>query len=283
LNATGAHFGGSVQAGGPLTVSAQFQIATEKLVIGSPIPTWPAWIHRATQVFLNEYLVSETGEVPFGGRNAELKGLDDWLFDAKAAPRLLVTAPAGRGKSALLVRWLKSLENDARLAQEGWKIAFVPISIRVGTNKPEMFLGGLAQRLAEITGKSVPLEAIRDPDALKYAVHDQLDAIAEAGQRVLVMLDGLDEALQGSFEASIIPTRLASYVRVLFSARWQVGDNDSSGWLRRLGWDRGVRVETLEVERLAPTAIADVLYLLSLAPRPMYSRGNAASSRVCLS
>jgi hypothetical protein len=73
LNTTGVRFGGSVQAGGPLTVNTQFKITTEKLVVSSLIPSWPVWVHRATKAFLNEYLVSETGEVPFGGRDAELK------------------------------------------------------------------------------------------------------------------------------------------------------------------------------------------------------------------
>jgi hypothetical protein len=67
---------------------------------------------RTTKAFLDEYLVSETGEVPFGGRDSELARLDDWLFDPNAAPRMLVTAPVGRGKSALLVHWMKSLCNS---------------------------------------------------------------------------------------------------------------------------------------------------------------------------
>jgi hypothetical protein len=67
---------------------------------------------RATRAFLDEYLVSETGEVAFGGRDGELRYLDDWLFDPKAASRMLVAAPAGRGKSALLVHWMESLRKS---------------------------------------------------------------------------------------------------------------------------------------------------------------------------
>jgi hypothetical protein len=234
---------------------------------------------RAAKAFREEYLVSEKGEVPFGGRDGELKRLDDWLFDAKAAPRLVATAPAGRGKSALLVRWMESLKARGHIAEGGWQLAFVPISIRVGTNKPGMFLGGLGQRLAEITGEPISPEVVQDPDALKYTVQDQLEAINSGGQRVLVVLDGLDEALLGSFDPSIIPTRVASNIRVLFSARWQVGDRDSAGWLRRLGWDRGVRVQTLELERLAPDAIADVLLKLG-APTDVLAREQTIVTRL---
>lgn len=61
----------------------------------------------AIQNFLTLYL-GKPGEppVPFGGREEELTILNRWLFSEKSPPYLLLTAPAGRGKSALLVRWV---------------------------------------------------------------------------------------------------------------------------------------------------------------------------------
>jgi hypothetical protein len=234
---------------------------------------------RATKAFLEEYLASETGRVPFGGRDHELERLDAWLDDPRAAPRMLLTAPAGRGKSALLVQWMKSLQDRGLGTEDNWRLAFIPVSIRFGTNRPSVFLGGLAHRLAEITDEPVPREAIENAEALKYVVEDQLETISSQGQRVLVVLDGLDEAPQGSFDPSIIPPRLPESLRVLVSARRQVGDSDSAGWLRRLGWDRGVRVETLELERLAPDAIADVLLKLG-APTDVISRDRTIVRRL---
>jgi hypothetical protein len=215
-----------------------------------------------TRAFSDEYLVSETGPVPFGGRDTELRRLDDWLLDPNTSPRMVVTAPAGRGKSALLVRWMKALQEGGVCGQNGWQLAFMPVSIRVGSNRPEVFYEGLARRLAEITGEELPSDAIRDADGFRYAVRDILDRIAISDRRVIVVLDGLDEALQGSFDPSILPTVLPWNVRVLLSARWQVGDNDSRGWLVRLGWDCGVRVACLELDRLKADAIADVLVKL---------------------
>ena len=237
-------------------------------------------VRRATTTFLNEYLVSETGEVPFGGRDQELRRLDAWLFDAKAPSRMLGTAPAGRGKSALLVHWMESLGDNPKFAEARWQLAFMPISIRVGTNRPGIFYGGLAQRLAEITGEAIAPEAVQNADALKYAVQDQLEAAASAGRRVLVVLDGLDEALQGSFDPSIIPPRLPSNLGIVVSARWQVGDTDSTGWLRRLGWDRSVRAERLELERLPGEAIVDVLLKLG-APTDVLARDRNIAARLC--
>ena len=80
---------------------------------------------------------------------------------------MLVTAPAGRGKSALLVQWMKSLQDRGLVAEDDWQLAFMPISIRVGTNRPSVFLGGLAHRLAEIIGEPVAREAMENPGALK--------------------------------------------------------------------------------------------------------------------
>jgi hypothetical protein len=95
---------------------------------------------RKTKAFLDEYLVSETGDVPFGGRDRELERIDAWLADQRAAPRMLVTAPAGRGKSALLVHWMRSLQDRGLVAEDKWRLAFMPISIRVGTNRPRVAL-----------------------------------------------------------------------------------------------------------------------------------------------
>ena len=102
-----------------------------------------------TRAFTDEYLVSETGPVPFGGRDDELRRLDE-LLHPQSPPRMLVTAPAGRGKSALLVQWMKNLQDGGVCGADGWQLAFMPISIRTGTNRPEVFYEGLARRLAEI-------------------------------------------------------------------------------------------------------------------------------------
>ena len=111
----------------------------------------PAFQSRI-EAFFDEYLKAETGPVPFGGRGSELAALDTWLDDPQAPPRCLVTAPAGRGKSALLVRWAERLQQRGLLQApgaivlDGWNLVFVPISIRFGTNAQEVFYHALADR-----------------------------------------------------------------------------------------------------------------------------------------
>jgi hypothetical protein len=223
--------------------------------------------------FREEYLISERGRVPFGGRDAELDRLDHWLEDEKRPPRFLITAPAGRGKSALVVQWMEQLEAGRISGDDDWRLAFMPISIRVDTNRPEEFYQGLALRLVEISGLPLDETQQRDVDYFKASARKQLEHIAREGRKVLVVLDGIDEALEGSFDAAIVPKLLPPTLRVVVSARTQVGDSetDSKGWLRRLGWDRDTRVEAMELEKLDAERIANVLVRLG-APMDVLAR-----------
>src|SRR5258707_9475209 len=78
------------------------------------------------QSFLREYLGTPDQRKPFGGRSAQLEDLDSWLDDT-SRPITLIAEPAGRGKSALLVRWCDSLVRRSKA-----DVAFIPVSIRVG-------------------------------------------------------------------------------------------------------------------------------------------------------
>jgi len=231
--------------------------------------------------FREEYLLSERGRVPFGGRDAEQDLLDRWLFSEARPCRLLLTAPAGRGKSALVVQWLEQLQRYAATGRSDWQIAFMPISIRVGTNRPEEFYQGLALRLSEISELALDETKQRDADYFKASVRKQLEHIAEKGLNVLVVLDGIDEALEGTFDAGVIPRRLPPTLRVLISARWQLRDNDSKGWLKRLGWDGEARADTMELETLDAQRIADVLVRLG-APMDIVAREPGLVDRLAM-
>jgi hypothetical protein len=210
--------------------------------------------------FLSHYLVSETGPIPFGGRERELYRLNAWLRDENAAPRMLITGPSGRGKSALLIQWLTSVHRDPELSA-GWQFAFMPISIRSGTNLPEVFFEGLARRLAEITNSTVPGQVVQGTTSFRDIARNQLSQIANSEQRVVVVIDGLDELPFGDLDPPFIPAALPPSLRFVCSARTQVGDADSSGWLRRLGWDGNVRVEEpLELDCLDRANVTDIRY-----------------------
>ncbi len=91
---------------------------------------------RTTRAFLDEYLISETGEVPFGGRDVELR---------RSVSH--VSHGADRPRQERLARPVDDLRNHPQFANAGWQLAFMPISIRIGTNRPAIFYVGLGSAL----------------------------------------------------------------------------------------------------------------------------------------
>jgi hypothetical protein len=230
------------------------------------------------EAFLEEYLVTETElkTVPFGGRDEDLALLDAWLDDETAPPRYLLTAPAGRGKSALLVRWLQHLQEQGRVERDtpaSWQLVFVPISIRFETHRPDIYYEAIASRLAEILGIELqPTQTDKESYYANYCRELSSTAIAQ-GRRILIVLDGIDEALGEHFDARWFPRTAETSLRLVLSARWQAGDLDSSGWKTRLGWDRDVRVRSRELPVLSCEGVRDLLLKMGaptdvLASRP---------------
>ena len=231
------------------------------------------------EAFCDEYLVTESGlpTVPFGGRNEDLALLDAWLNEETAPPRYLLTAPAGRGKSALLVRWLQHLQAQGRVERDvsaSWQLVFVPISIRFETHRPEIFYEALAVRLTEILGEELP--PTHTDKGVYYADHCRIlasTAVAQ-GRRILIVLDGIDEALGERFDAHWFPRNPGTKLRLVLSARWQAGDLDSSGWKTRLGWDRDVRTQSRELPILDREGVRDLLSKLGAPTDVLASRPN---------
>jgi len=205
------------------------------------------------QNFLVEYLGDEKNPVPFGGRDVALQILNNWL-DQSSTPYLLLAAPAGRGKSALLVRWLNSLAERADLA-----LAFVPVSVRFGTNQERVFYASLAARLAYLHGDEVPTSSETSTDVYRGLVDSYLAKPLSDGRRLLVVLDGLDEAADWQAGADFLPAELPAGVRVVVSARLLAGDADSAAWLERLNWKRKGLAEAPALDALDRAGVADVL------------------------
>ena len=215
------------------------------------------------EAFLEEYLVTEEGSgiVPFAGRDEELDRLDCWLDDAGASSRFLLTAPAGRGKSAVLVHWIKRLEMTGRVGDvEGsWSLVFMPISMRFSTNQPEVFYEAIAARLAEVLGENIKPAHIDPAAYYEDQCRLQLRQAIKRQKRILLVIDGLDEALGGRFDVSWFPRAPGPYLRLLVTARLQVGDQDSSGWVAGLGWTAGVRVQPRQLPILDVGGVRDLL------------------------
>jgi len=228
--------------------------------------------------FFEEYLVTETGlrTVPFGGRDEDVALLDAWLDDEDAPPRYLLTAPAGRGKGALLVYWLQHLQAQGRVGRDApasWQLIFVPISIRFETHRPDIFYEAIAAGLAAILSEELPPP--QTDKGVYYAEHCRrlASAAVAQGRRILIVLDGIDEALGERFDARWFPRNPGTRLRLVCSARWQADDLDSSGWKTRLDWHRDVRAQSRELPILTRDGVRDLLLKMGaptdvLASRP---------------
>lgn len=204
--------------------------------------------------FLSEYLGTSTAPVPFGGREQDLTTLDDWLKDNTAPPYLMMAAPAGRGKSALLVQWTRQL-----LARPHISLVFVPISIRFRTNLSAVTFATLAARLATFHGEKVPDSPSTTAEVWRGLVTDYLRRPLPNGETLVVVLDGLDEAADWEPGPDLFPLTPPDHVRIVVSARYRTGDTDASGWLRRLGWERKSLARSLDLSTLTKEGVIQVL------------------------
>jgi hypothetical protein len=204
--------------------------------------------------FVSEYVGTPQRPVPFGGRDAELAQLDGWLRDEGAPPYLLVTAGAGRGKSALLVRWTQSLVSSSDVVP-----LFFPVSIRFRTNLANVIFASLSSYLASLHGVHLSVDPDIALEEWRGRLSDLLLRPLPDGRRLVLVLDGLDEAADWAAGPDLLPPQLGSHARVLVSARQLAGDTGPEAWLRRLGWELETQARALVLEGLSETGLAEVL------------------------
>ncbi len=148
-----------------------------------------------------------------------------------------------------------------RVGPDGWHLVFVPISNRFQTNRATTYLELLTRQLAQIARQHV-IPPLLEPEQFYRNVANRLmTGLAAAGTRVLLVIDGLDEALGEERLVNLLPAKLPPTFRVLASARWIAEDREGSGWLTRLGWASPSRPadHDLVVEKLNVDSVADVL------------------------
>lgn len=175
------------------------------------------------KAFAEEYL-----RRPFAGRVEALQRLDRWHTEPPSP--LLVCAEAGRGKSALVLRWA------LQQAKEGTLVAWVPISLRFGTARSTAVDEALYGRLQAL----LPQEGARH-------WRERLQSWPKE-RPLLLIIDGLDEALDTELEASLRALGALSSVRLLVAARRGTG-REVPDWAARLGWKSLSSLELGPLER----------------------------------
>lgn len=215
---------------------------------------WPGYVANIRN-FQTSYLGKVNAPVPFGGRNRELAFLDRWLISSQKK-RLLLTSPAGRGKSTLLMHWVQSLENRDDIA-----VVFFPISVRFKTNLEDVFFVCLATRLAYLYGKHIPANFVKFSSQFQQGlVAEYLQESLPDGRQLLIIIDGLDEAAW-DVGPNIFPLDTHDSVRIVMSARYLAGkDKHPKWWLRQLGWEGfNEYIESQEIGSLTEAGVRDVL------------------------
>lgn len=210
----------------------------------------------ATRVehFLREYLGTDERPVPFGGRIDDISLLDSWIETGDSPPYLLLAAPAGRGKSALLVQWHAQLLERPDLA-----ITFFPISVRFRTNLAGIVFPTLTAHLAALHGEQLTITPDTPLEVWREFLAAYLARPLPDGRRHLLLLNGLDEAADWEPTVDLFPALPPAGLRVLVTARYLAGDADASLWLRRLGWEALGRARSFELGPLSPEGVTEVL------------------------
>ncbi|KAA3664077.1 MAG: ATP-binding protein, partial [Chloroflexi bacterium] len=243
----------AVVAVGPGATAINIQVIIKQIFAGTE--TLPFENVVGIQNFLTTYLGTDEKPVPFGGRDQQLKQLNDWLAQGNKQ-YLLLTAPAGRGKSALLVRWRQALTAVPNLS-----VIFIPISLRFNTNRKDTTFRYLSAQLAHLHHKKLPTGSNDQPPQFWHNLAaDYLREPLPNGRQLLLILDGLDEA-KWNITGDLLPSDLPATTQVLLSARFLGGEAQSpSSWLHRLGWDSSPGlVRTMTLEKLTQDGVRDVL------------------------
>ena len=192
-------------------------------------------------------IVSDYTQQPFEGREEEKHKLDEFLTNNSSGV-LLVTAAAGFGKSALLSHWQKTRQDD-------FFIAYHCFSYRYEKTRSvsEAYRHLLKQLYYyhKIKNGQFP----KDENGMRDILVGMLrEPVSEDGKRLVIVLDGLDEA-DKTFEPFF--TSLPAGVFVIASARAEKGEKPE--YLRN--WIDNAQI--LPLERLPREAIPKWLEQIS--------------------
>jgi hypothetical protein len=185
----------------------------------------------------------------FGGRTRELGVLSDFARSEDGGYVFVTGPPLGYGKTALLVELVRRLRGQVALAVHFLNRKY-PDWI-----SPQACLKNLSLQLMQIHGLGGSISDTAPIYLLKAIYAHLLRVAPRSDQRVVVVLDGLDETIgQWVADASLFPVDLPRRVKVIFSAQ-SVADLN---WLDHLG----LKLPTdriLTIERLNAPDVAAIL------------------------
>ncbi|MEM9358672.1 MAG: NAD(P)-binding protein [Pseudomonadota bacterium] len=185
----------------------------------------------------------------FVGRRAELETLSDWLEDPNLN-KCLLTAPAGRGKSSLLVHWAGNVSSRI-------ETLLVPVSLRFGTNSTLCWSEALYRALLLHFSKKQPHTAPPLSETHYIGlIHEILSEQTSSSSPLLLILDGVDESSAREALSYLFPNHLPKGVKVVVSAR-EIAAIDSTkpfDWMRHLRWKKS-ETRALSLTEMTPSDV----------------------------
>lgn len=177
---------------------------------------------------------------------------------------MLLSAPAGRGKSALLARWVQRLQTRDDVTRP--LIIFVPVSVRFNLTLGRVVFAALAARLADVFGENLP-DGEWNADTWRDLIIDYLQRTPPAGRTLLVVLDGADEAADWQPSPDLFPLEPPTGLRLVLSVRWSAAFPNPDAWLRHLEWERFHLAQKLVLAPLNRAGVAQQGLALELPVR----------------
>lgn len=178
-----------------------------------------------------------------GGRHQELGDLD--AFIAGRNPYLMLGGRAGMGKTALLVEWIRELEQKAAVTA-----VYHFISRHYGTASRLDLMTSLAAQAAAAWGQRLDSGTLASVGVLESEWQRLLGT--EPPRPVVIIVDGVDEAEGRPVPPLLFPLEPPANVHFVISARDVTGQN----WPATLGI-QGAASAT--VGRLSPAGVAEIL------------------------
>jgi hypothetical protein len=154
------------------------------------------------------------------GREAELRELAAYCTEADQAPYIWWQAPAWAGKSALMSRFVLHAPNGVRV------VAFFVTARLGGQDTREAFTEVVLEQLADLLGQDLPSwpAATRDAHLLRM-LEEAAEACAARGERLVLVVDGLDEDRGGAAGhdwhsiAALLPSDPPAGMRIVVAGR----------------------------------------------------------------
>ena len=216
----------------------------------------PTGAQCVEEVF-DHYLGSPDAPSLFGGRIDSLVGLDTWLEDPNAPARALLVAPGARGKSALIAHWLYALDPDRT------QFIYLPVSQSFGSGEREVAFPIFAAQV--MTAYGWPYRQDRESREWGNACIGLLRNPPTDRRKLLIIVDGLDEAGDWGEGPYPFPTKLPNGVKMIVSARELAGEVGLEGWRKRLKW-QNFDVFPVELPLLDRVGIEEIVKSTGLLP-----------------